>query len=1087
MGDPVRLTLLGQSVAHTAGATIPCASKKAFALFAFLALDRRKHSRRALAALFWGTRDNEAALASLRATLFRLPAPLAKCLAIERDALALSDAAALSCDVASFATLAQSADASRLQDAAALYTGHLLQNFDADATPEFDDWLNRERAQLKQAAYQVFDRVVAAQYEQLARTVPSSPNHAYETAVALAQRWLMLEPAAERAHRWLIRVYLASGQSEAAHAQFDLCQRALAVAEGRGPSAETRALVSASAFGAQVETAPRPSEVAERNAEGATVAPVAATSFVGRIEEVAALSRLLGDPACRLITLHGLGGVGKTRLAHAVASGVAAQFAHGVTWVALEGVERPDAVADTIALALGLELGSRTTARDVLMQSLRAQQRLLILDNFEHLLGTPSVVPENDPVDLLLTLLRAAPGVRCIVTSRETLGVQEEWVYSLEGLAYSITAPHGTDTAGNLPAVELFAQRARQVYLGFSLAGELPHVLRICKQVDGLPLGIELAAAWVRTIPCAEIAQELERGSEVQASRQRNRPPRHQSLRAVIEFSWRLLTREQQEVLAALSTFHAGFTRDAAGHVALASLRLLSALVDKALVRRSSDSRFSLHPLVRRFAAEKLARSRSRRTITRARHAEHYRRLLCNQSCVLFGANHAHARQLLEEDLDNIRAGWQALIEGGDAKAVCEAGRPLCLILDRLGLYDEWTRTFDHALATFPLTSAIDSRSAHCQLLIAAANGHWRRGDVARAKTYGSRLAEAIGATNQANELAALHKLSGLIERDVGDLVAALHHLRQGAKAAELGGDLVAQAQLANEIGVIHFRRGNLQDAHEAFTMNLRKCEAAGNIFDAPTALHNVGYCDLELGRFDDADQAFNQAWKLFHDRADARGEAMVLASLGILARRRGDLTRAHELARTSLALAERIGNIGAVADATDDLAQVLEKLGDLPQAEILYERALGMARDLGQAHLECFVLLHLARAQAAAKRATASAATWREALRLACEHDFQMGRLLGLLGAAGLRSDGVDVEATAIAARWCRAVLAVAGSNVDVQDAVAGVAPDLLEGDSHAFPAGANNTVEGALTEALQFLHDLIESSHPAAMRDST
>jgi predicted ATPase/DNA-binding SARP family transcriptional activator len=1078
MADPVRLTLLGQSVAYAGDATIRCASKKAFALFAFLALDRRSHSRRALAALFWGGRDAEAARASLRATLFRLPAPMTQCLAIEREALAVVDSAALTCDVARFEALVQSNDVRRLQEAAELYKGHLLQDFDADATPEFDDWLNRERARLKQLAYQLFDRVIAAQYEQLGRAVPSASNLSYEAAVALAQQWLVLDPAAERAHRWLMRVYLDAGRPEAAQAQYDSCQRALAVAEGRAPTAETRALVAAFSYEPQAEPTPRPAAVTERyRMDGVASPPVASTSFVGRIEEVAELARMLGDPACRLITLHGLGGVGKTRLAHAVASQVAAQFAQGVTWVSLEGIGRPDAVADTMARALGLELGPRTTARNVLLQGLRAQERLLILDNFEHLLAIPAADPANDPVDLLLALLHDAPRLRFVVTSRETLGVQEEWVYGIEGLDHTVAEQAGADLAGTLPAVELFAQRARQAYLGFSLAAEMPHVLRICAQVDGLPLGIELTAAWVRTIPCADIAQALERGLESLPSQQRNRPERQQSLRAVIEFSWRLLTPEQQEVLAALSEFRGGFTRDAAGHVAQASLRVLSALVDKALVRRSNDSRFSLHPLVRKFAAEKLARSRSRRAVTRTRHADHYLRLLCSQRLALYGSQHAQARVLLEDDFDNIRAAWETVIESGDAKPVREAARPLCVILDRLGLYDEWTRTFDQALASLPLTTSAESRAVHCQLLIAAANGHWRRGDVARAQTYHARLAEAIGSAHEPAELADLYKLSGLVARDAGDFDTALNHFLAGADAAARAGDLIAQAQLANEIGVVHFRRGDLEMTREAFATCLQKCEAAGNVFDAPTALHNVAYCDLELGRFEDADEGFSRASKMFRDRSDSRGEAMVLSSLGVLARRRGDLVRAHELARASLALAERMGNLGAVADAMDDLGQVVEKLGDVPQAQSLYERALAMARELGQVHLQCFVLLHLGRAQAAGKNDVASARSFRDALQLARDHGFQTGRLMGLLGAAGLRLNRTDANAQSIAGGWCRAVLAVAGSNVDVRDAVPDFPAGLLDVEAHAT---SREAMDGALAEALQFLDLIAESASP-------
>jgi tetratricopeptide (TPR) repeat protein len=535
----------------------------------------------------------------------------------------------------------------------------------------------------------------------------------------------------------------------------------------------------------------------------------------------------------------------------------------------------------------------------------------------------------------------------------------------------------------------------------------------------------------------------------------------------VIDFSWRLLGPEHQEVIAALSTFRGGFTRDAAAHVAQASLRALSTLVDKALVRRSADSRYSLHPLVRAFAAEKLAASRHRRTIACTRHADHYVRLLCAQRHALNGPEHAAARQSLERDLDNVRAAWQWKVDTADADAVRDSARPLSLTFDRLGLYDEWTRTLERALDAFPSAVSEASSAAERQLLICAANGHWRRGDVARADTYRARILAAIGDARTPAELAELHKLSGLIARDAGNFDLALENFTAAAAAAADAGDLVVQMHVANEIGVLHFRRGDFDRARAAFEDSLEKCDAGNNVYDAPLALHNVAYCDLEMGRFDEAEAGLGRAWQLFRERADARAEAMVLSSLGILARRRGDLGRARELAAASLSLAERVGNLGAIADATDDLAQVVEKLGDLREAQSLYARALAMSRELGQVHLQCFVLLHLARAQCADRDQVASARSLSEALQLAIDHDFQSGRLMALLGAAGLRAQAADSSARSIATGWCRAALAVAGPSVDVRDAM----PSFAEATQDEPPARPSPTLDESLTDALRFL----------------
>jgi len=1071
MAGPVRLSLLGQAVAHDAGGPVSCPSRKSFALFAFLALDRRKHTRRALAALLWGSRDAEAARASLRATLFRLPESLSSCLSIERETLSIGDGGMLSTDVQQFERGARAGTAVELEQALALYGGHLLHGFDADATPEFDDWLDRERARLKRLAYDAFDRLIGARLDGADQGPEADRAAACDAAVASAQQWLALDPAAERAHQWLIRAYLASGRGDSALAQYELCERALAVVEGRAPAPQTRALLAA-VGDRPVAMAPAVASAAAHRPERGrhvTGSPAASTSFVGRLEELAELARLLDDPACRLVTLHGLGGVGKTRLADALARQVAERFAHGVSWVTLEGVERSDAVADSMARALGVVVPPRAHARDVLIETLRGQERLLIVDNVEQLLGDAGD-QANDPVDLLLALLREAPRVRIVVTSRETLGVQEEWVYAVEGLAHADAGERGGDAA-SLPAIDLFSQRARQAYLGFSPAAELPHMLAICAQVDGLPLGIELAAAWVRTIPCAEIAKELERGLALGPGQQRNRPDRQRSLRAVVEFSWQLLTPEQQEVLAALSEFRGGFTREAATQVAKASLRVLSALVDKALLRRGADARFSLHPLVRMFAAEKLALSRGARSATRARHRSYYLRLLGGQRLALYGADHLRVRQLLEEDLDNLRAAWQGAVEDGDAQAQCGAARPLCVILDRLGLYEEWTRTFDVALDACATLGGDAARAAQTRLLIAAANGHWRRGDAARALTFRTRLADALAIADDADERAELHKLCGLIEREAGNFDAALAHFAAGTAAAREANDAIAEAQIANECGVVQFRRGDMPAARAAFLASASIVEAGGYTFDAPTAVHNVGYCDLELGEFASAQRCFDTALERFRERDDVRGQAMVLSSLGVLARRRGDHAGALAHARSSLALAERSSNRGAMADALDDVAQAIAKLGDFDEARAHYRRALAMARELGQVHLECFVMLHLARAEAAGGDARAAAASLHAALKLAGEHDFQTGRLMGLAGAAHLRLMQPDPAARDVGAAWCRAALAAAGGNTDVRDAIPEIARALLDGASPPLPAQA---VDVALAQAIPFLRAL-------------
>ena len=301
------------------------------------------------------------------------------------------------------------------------------------------------------------------------------------------------------------------------------------------------------------------------------------TPLIGREPELATLNRLLCDPQCRLLTLAGPGGIGKTRLALELASTQRAQFPDGVFFVPLVSLSLPEFIAPAIRSALGLSSSSPLDPKEQLLNHLRQKSLLLVLDNLEHLL---------EGVGLLAELLEQAPGVKLLVTSRERLNMQGEWLFDLQGLP--VPPLDQVDRAEEYSAVALFVQSARRAQVGFELsAEERPWVARICQLVEGMPLAIELAAAWVRLLSCREIAQEIERNLDFLSTSARDLPERHRSMRAVFDHSWQMLSAEEQRVLRALSVFRGGFLREAAEQVTGASLSLLSALVTRSLVHRT--------------------------------------------------------------------------------------------------------------------------------------------------------------------------------------------------------------------------------------------------------------------------------------------------------------------------------------------------------------------------------------------------------------------------------------------------------------------------------------------------------------------
>lgn len=334
--------------------------------------------------------------------------------------------------------------------------------------------------------------------------------------------------------------------------------------------------------------------------------PLPTTLLIGRQVELQEVQRLLQQPDCRLLTLVGPGGIGKTRLALAVAAELRPAFVDQVAFVPLVGVQAPHFLPPAIANALGCTLSGQADPLDQLLTHLRQRRLLIVLDTVEHLLTPATTAATVDLFTLLDRALQAAPAVKWLITSRERLNLGSEWLFTLHGLPVATQPPADTNI---LPtgAVALFVERAQRVQREFALSAQnYGDVLRICQLVAGLPLGIELAAAWVHLLSCREIAEEIERNLDFLALPTRGRTDRHQTLAAVFEHSWQLLSPDEQRLLRQLAVFRGGFVRSLATTVAGATVPLLGALVDKSLLQRSPQGRYELHELVRQFAERKL-------------------------------------------------------------------------------------------------------------------------------------------------------------------------------------------------------------------------------------------------------------------------------------------------------------------------------------------------------------------------------------------------------------------------------------------------------------------------------------------------
>jgi predicted ATPase/DNA-binding SARP family transcriptional activator len=612
--------------------------RKVPALLVYLACTDRAQPREVLAELFWEERTQSQSLANLRVVLSNLRKTVGAFVSITRDTAVMTTGGWWLDAVAFEECLTEAAqNLTRLEEALDLYQGDFLQGFYIDSQG-FEDWALLERERLRFRAMEALDRLIDCHLNQ----------GNYAGGIAQATRLLQLDPLREQTHRQLMHLLALSGEREAALGQYETCCRVLETEFGVQPTPETLTLYEQIRAGrlvpepvrtiAHVAPEPLPTPVWQRPRHNL---PVQSTSFVGREDDIAAIMEHLKEPDCRLLTLVGPGGMGKTRLALTVTERLVDDFAQGVFFVPLAPVTAPDDIVSALATAVQFQFyQGQDSPEQQLLNFLHEKEMLLVLDNFEHLL---------DGAGLVDRILASAPRITVLVTTREPLTLGWEWLYEMRGLV--IPDSNQTDNLEDYSAIRLFVERARRVQPGFRLADERAHVVRICQLVEGMPLGIEIAAAWLRLMPCDAIAAEL---LDLE-SLHRDAPERHRSLRSLLDQTWQRLSPPEQDTFMKLSVFRGGFTREAAETVAQTTLPRLAMLVNKSLLHCDRASRrYSLHELLRQYALEVLCSVPAEDVAAHQRHSEYYCSFMAEQ---LERVKQGALKDVLN-DLDNILAAW---------------------------------------------------------------------------------------------------------------------------------------------------------------------------------------------------------------------------------------------------------------------------------------------------------------------------------------------------------------------------------------------------------------------------------------------
>lgn len=686
--------------------------------------------------------------------------------------------------------------------------------------------------------------------------------------------------------------------------------------------------------------------------------PVQTTSFIGREADLAEIKRLLLDEqGCRLLTLLGSGGIGKSRLALAACAQVLSEMPDGVYFVPLAPISEADDIVPAIAQSLNFTFYGKKAPTEQLLDYLQSKKLLLVLDNFEHLLGGTTLLP---------AILEHAPDILLLTTSRERLNLKEEWIYPVTGLAYPSNddVPNNDETHMSLEAYEavrLFLQRARQTQASFSPTGaELIEIVRICQLVEGMPLGLELAAGWVHTLGCHDIAMEIERSLDFLTSSQHNIPERHKSLRAVINQTWQRLSADEQAVMSQISVFRGGCTREAAQAVTKATLPILSSLIDKALLRRTDTGRYEIHELLRQFSEEQLARDAEQVKRVRERHREYFIAFLEARTANVKGGRQKETLNEISADVDNVRPAWRRSVAQYDAQAIVRAAECLFVFYLYSSGHFEGQVVFRQAFAAFVagehaadsnnLPDELDVLEGHESLagFLLACQGYFL-GRTIDPFTGEALIAGALELIRRAREIDrhkeafALQWMGWMLALQ-GRTVDVLANIEPGIKLLRETGDKWAEAwallNWANNLS-----SSEPLEAELIYEQGMAICHEIGD-------QTNLGYycqirsaCNSDLGRFTLSKQLADEAVRIFEEMDSVLGLGYALRSRGAIALQLGEYERGiHDLQHAIENFSE-VRTEYNVIWARRFLGIAFRLTGDYRQAEQHFQWSLRAAR----------------------------------------------------------------------------------------------------------------------------------------------
>lgn len=972
------LNLLGPFQALLDDMPVAFRSDKERALLAFLAVEAdRPHRREALTGLLYPEQAQSQAQSNLRKTLFRLRAALgeqdrAGSLLVTPKTVQFNPASPHTLDIQMFRARIEptrqhkhrrvercAVCAEHFASANELYRGEFLAGFNRSGSDAFEEWAVITREQSHQLALDALEQLLAFHLQRAD----------WERVIAHARRLLELEPWRETAQRALMTAFAAQGQRAAAFAQYEQCKNILREQFDAEPERETRALYESIRNG---------SFVAPQAPISNLQSPI--TPLIGRAREIETLTARLRDPTQRLHTIVGPGGMGKTRLALAVAEQVSLDFQAGAFFVSLAGIDAHtpnanDAIATASADVLGITFSGSIAPARQLQNYLQHKELLLVLDNMEQLLTSAVWIAE---------LLNTAPRLTLLITSRQALNLRAEYVFHLDGL--EVPQPHEDINLRANDSVQLFVERAARAAGHFTVTSEsLQQASVICRRVEGMPLALELAATWTRTRTLAEIVHGLDENLDSLASTERDLPARHSSLRAVWQGSWDLLQPEEQTILARTTIFRGGFEQNAAKQIINAQQANLDSFIAKSLIKRTETGRYEIHELLRYFSSEKF--KTKRKEITK-KHCVYYLDFVAQRGKELQKGEPQVILAEIRPEMDNLRFAWQNAVENKwfefltpsrvqgialfyyltglfregltlvqDALARAQSAKKnfaftaeleltRATFLERLANYDE----AQHAL------DSLSARTATRELLYAQAQlrmgwicywtGKLEQGRAVLQET----LAWADANNETALEADTLY-VTGLIEQSAVNIERAQEFYQRALALYRAASNRYGESSALVNLADIGMDRTRLDDALRYAEAALALAVQIGKRFDQAAAHVILGSIFFVLGNYARAAPHYHESLRLFREMGNGSGESIALRDSAMLALEQGELERARALAQDAARVARQVGSLYREGLAETVLGEALLAVREIEAAQAAYERAMELLERAERGH----------------------------------------------------------------------------------------------------------------------------------------